>query len=54
MTQAQMPVQLAPPLDLDGFHEWLVVRGLRGLTLAEQLEGFCERVAAAGFPMKLN
>ncbi|MDH3791417.1 MAG: adenylate/guanylate cyclase domain-containing protein [Rhodospirillales bacterium] len=52
MTQAQMPVQLAPPLDLDGFHEWLVVRGLRGLTLAEQLEGFCERVAAAGFPMK--
>jgi adenylate cyclase len=28
------------------------MRGLRGLTLAEQLEGFCEHVAAAGFPMK--
>jgi len=52
MTQAQIPEQLAPPLDLDDFHEWLVVRGLRGLTLAEQLESFCERVAAAGFPVK--
>ncbi len=52
MTQTQTAAQTVRPLDLDGFHEWLVLRGLRALSLGEQLEGFCERVAAAGFPMK--
>jgi len=38
------------PLDLDGFSEWLVDRGLRGLPLEEQVDGFCRRVVDAGFP----
>jgi len=38
-----------PPLDLAGFPEWLVDRGLRGLPLEEQVDGFCRRVVEAGF-----
>jgi adenylate cyclase len=41
-----------PPLDLAGFAEWLVDRGLRGLPLEEQVEGFCRRVTEAGFPAR--
>ena len=40
------------PLDLDGFAEWLVERGLRGLPLDEQVDGFCRRVVDAGFPAR--
>lgn len=40
------------PLDLDGFAEWLVERGLRGLPLEEQVEGFCRRTVEAGFPAR--
>ena len=42
----------ALPLDLAGFAEWLVDRGLRGLPLEEQVEGFCRRVTEAGFPAR--
>ena len=42
----------ASPLDLDGFPEWLVDRGLRGLPLEEQVDGFCRRVVEAGFPAR--
>ncbi len=42
----------APPLDLAGFAEWLVDRGLRGLPLEEQADGFCRRVVEAGFPAR--
>jgi adenylate cyclase len=40
------------PLDLAGFPEWLVDRGLRGLPLEEQVDGFCRRVVEAGFPAR--
>jgi len=42
----------ASPLGLDGFPEWLVDRGLRGLPLEEQVDGFCRRVVEAGFPAR--
>ena len=42
----------AMPLDLAGFPEWLVDRGLRGLPLEEQVDGFCRRVVEAGFPAR--
>ena len=42
----------AGPLDLTGFAEWLVDRGLRGLPLEEQVDGFCRRVVEAGFPAR--
>jgi adenylate cyclase len=40
------------PLDLAGLAEWLVERGLRGLPLDEQVDGFCRRVVDAGFPAR--
>lgn len=40
------------PLDLHGVREWLVERGLQGTKIEEQLCGFCDRVVAAGFPMR--
>ncbi len=40
------------PLELTGFAEWLVERGLRGLPLDEQVDGFCRRVVDAGFPAR--
>ena len=49
-----LPVN-APPtatLDLAGFPEWLVDRGLRGLPLEEQVDGFCRRTVEAGFPAR--
>src|SRR5258707_8617410 len=39
-------------LDLTGLPEWLVERGLRGIPLDEQVDGFCRRVADAGFPAR--
>ena len=39
-------------LQLDGLEHWLVTRGLQGLPLADHLEGFCQRIHQAGFPMK--
>ena len=38
------------PLELSDFPAWLVERGLRGLPLAEQVDGFCRGVVKAGFP----
>jgi adenylate cyclase len=40
------------PLNLEGLDHWLVERGVRGLPLDEQFEGFCQRIFDAGFPMK--
>lgn len=40
------------PLDLTGFADWLVERGLRGVALDEQVDGFCRRVVDAGFPAR--
>jgi adenylate cyclase len=37
------------PLELPGFADWLVERGLRGLPLDEQVDGFCRRIVDAGF-----
>jgi adenylate cyclase len=35
-----------------GIAEWLVERGLRGLPLDDQVDGFCRRVVEAGFPAR--
>jgi adenylate cyclase len=40
------------PLRLNGFAAWLVERGLRGLPLDEQFDGFCHRLIDAGFPAR--
>ena len=40
---------MAASLALSGCAEWLVERGLRGLSLAEQVDGFCRRLVDAGF-----
>jgi len=52
MTEATKPRVAPPPLDLTGLPEWLVDRGLQGLSLDEQVEGFCRRVVDAGFPAR--
>ena len=39
-------------LDLPGVAAWLVERGLHGLTVDEQVDGFCSRVVDAGFPAR--
>lgn len=41
-----------PPLDMSGAAEWLVERGLQGLPLDDQVDGFCRRVVDAGFPAR--
>jgi len=41
-----------PPLDLEGFEDWIIERGLRGLPIEEHLSGFCQRIYDAGFPMQ--
>jgi len=46
---AKLPRAL-PPLDLTGLATWLVERGLQGLPLDEQVDGFCRRIVDAGFP----
>lgn len=40
------------PLDLDGFARWLVMRGLQGLPIEEQADGFCRRLVETGFPAR--
>ncbi len=40
---------MTKPLDLSAFPAWLVDRGLRGLPLAEQVDGFCRGLIEAGF-----
>ena len=39
-------------LRLDDFEAWLVERGLQGLPLDEQFDGFCRRLIDAGFPAR--
>jgi adenylate cyclase len=41
-----------PSLDFQEIAEWLVNRGLLGLPLDEQVDGFCRRVVGAGFPAR--
>lgn len=38
-------------LDLEGLRGAIVDGGLRGLPLAEQFDGFCDRLHSAGFPL---
>lgn len=53
MTPSRNALQVPPaPLKLDGLAGWLVERGLRGLSLEEQVDGFCRRVVDAGFPAR--
>ncbi len=52
MTSGSKNTPPLPPLDLAELPLWLVERGMRGLPLEQQLAGFCQRVAEAGFPMK--
>jgi adenylate cyclase len=57
MTQAApRPASPARParadLDLDGLREWLVDRGLQGAPIEDQLQGFCDRLVASGFPLR--
>jgi len=40
---------MSTPLDLPGFEATLVERGLRGMPVAEQVDGFCRGLAEAGF-----
>ncbi len=51
---SQVPSRAAPlpPLGLEGLPLRLVVRGMQGLPLGEQIAGFCQEVFDAGFPMK--
>lgn len=39
-------------LDLSDLPLWLVERGIKGLPLDEQVEGFCRRIVEAGFPAR--
>jgi adenylate cyclase len=49
MARNASKVPASTPLELPGFADWLVERGLRGLPLDEQVDGFCRRVVDAGF-----
>lgn len=42
----------AKPLEMAGLLEWVIDTGLRGLTLEEQVEGFCSRLIRAGLPAR--
>jgi adenylate cyclase len=47
------PARSGPvPLRLDGLIESVVAGGLEGLPIAEQVEAFCRRLDAAGFPAR--
>ncbi|HET7032956.1 MAG TPA: adenylate/guanylate cyclase domain-containing protein [Casimicrobiaceae bacterium] len=52
MTENSTSPRASAPLELPGFAEWLVERGLRGLPLDEQVDGFCRRIVEAGFAAK--
>ena len=49
MTENSSSPRASAPLELPGFAEWLVERGLRGLPVDEQVDGFCRRIVDAGF-----
>src|SRR5262249_23533276 len=49
MAEKTSTLRASAPLDLSGFADWLVERGLRGLPLDGQVEGFCRRIVDAGF-----
>jgi adenylate cyclase len=49
MTENASTRPASRPLELSGFADWLVERGLRGLTLDEHVDGFCRRIVEAGF-----
>jgi adenylate cyclase len=52
MTPAANAQRASAPLDLTGVAEWLVGRGLLGLPLDHQIDGFCRRMVDAGFPAR--
>ena len=52
MTPAANTQPVAARLDLSGIAEWLVGRGLLGLPLDDQIDGFCRRMVDAGFPAR--
>ena len=52
MTSLHSSTARAAPLSLGGIELWLVERGIQGLPLDKQFEGFCQRIYDAGFPMK--
>ena len=52
MTQPAHAPRAPAPLQLTGLAEWLVQRGLQGLRIDEQIDGFCRRVIDAGFPAR--
>lgn len=52
MSSSKADEALATPLDLDGLVLWLVERGMQGVTLDEQVAGYCQRIYEAGFPVK--
>ncbi|MHA1537390.1 MAG: adenylate/guanylate cyclase domain-containing protein [Alphaproteobacteria bacterium] len=49
---AKINTDRKPPLKLDGLTDWLVDRGLEGLSVNRQLAGFCARIHEAGFPLR--
>ncbi len=52
MANAESGSPQIPPLDLSALPLWLVEQGMRGLPLAEQIDGFCSEIVKRGFPMK--
>ena len=52
MTPDMHMQQASTPLDLDGLARWLAMRGLQGLPVEEQVDGFCRRVIGTGFPAR--
>ena len=52
MTAKNRATGASVPLDLTGCAEWIVERGIHGLPLDEQVDAFCRRVVAAGFPAR--
>ena len=52
MTPGANLQRASQPLDLTGVAEWLVLRGLQGMTVDEQVDGFCRRIVDAGFPAR--
>ncbi len=52
MTAAANALRAPGSLDLDGVAHWLVERGLQGISLDEQVDGFCRRVVDLGFPAR--
>lgn len=52
MSHGQFDTVSRPPFDLANFPLWIVERGMLGLPLSEQIEGFCQKLFEAGFPVK--